>query len=309
MILPENIHVLCCMLDKLHTRVVSLETPGRWRLPWKKIERKGSRTIEPSVGGQNMPGVKYASETDFLLDLPIESRYRAAENMLFDVFQEGSSNWEQLHKFMQYIHNISSEMLNIKGEKPNRKTYIHNTQIWPPTFFSEDNKYYLAMFAGLAVQEKNSTNNNMYSIPIQLNNSKNWLDIEHTKPYPDGWLLDCNIDAPEYSSEYERMQLKANSLGNAHLFQHRCINYNCEIDAIQFKNSTGKISKLPVIVWKDNSMAPKEGEELTLNYGSTYVKPLADWQTLGYAKKELKKCQCADCQKSRNPNFMPMNAS
>lgn len=246
-------------------------------------------------------------------DLPVFTTIPWVQRKLNEIFTGETS--KLMTDFMDYVKSNAMALLQIDGEYPNRKVLAKNRSFWEAfkkseyafKQFDEDNtKLYLAMYVGKIVPIPKS-DHNFYANDMSLDGSDSYIKHRSGKIVPDhnGYLLDsASIADPDTPDS--QMKTLAAQLGWAHLFQHRCIHYNCQLDTVSFERTgTNKKTKLPVIYWRNNEETPEENEELTINYSDNYVKPLKEWTKSGYEKQQLKKCECQDCLRSKRPNYMP----
>jgi len=250
-------------------------------------------------------------------DLPVFSSIKKVQEKLQQIFTI-DENRQLMTDFLDYVKGNVSALLEPDGEYPNRRVLAKNRELWEAfkqdkhafKGFDKDNKkLYLAMYVGKIVII-GSSDQNFYSNDISLDGSDSYILYSSGKKVPDhnGYLLDSASVADPATPPSQMKELAA-KLGWAHLFQHRCIHYNCLLDTVSFtkknKRNENKETKLPVICWRNNSTTPNENEELTINYSDNYVKPLEEWLKAGHKREELKKCECQDCKDGTCTNYMP----
>ena len=240
-------------------------------------------------------------------DLPVFTTIPMVQRKLNEIFTGETS--KLMTDFMDYVKSNASSLLKPDGEYPNRRVLAKNRSFWEAfkksddafkQFDKDNTKLYLAMYVGKIVPIPKS-DHNFYANDMSLDGTASYLQQRSGKMVPNhnGYLLDsASIADPDTPDS--QMKTLAAQLGWAHLFQHRCIDYNCQLDTVSFKKT-----KLPVICWKNNSKTPKENEELTIHYSDNYVKPLQDWIDTGYGEEQLKPCEWEDCQTGRCKNYIP----
>lgn len=218
-------------------------------------------------------------------------------NILTKYFIDNQQTKHQLEQMMYEIHQFSSQCMKVEGEYPNRKVIAKNVTNWKP--FNS-----MALFCG-EISLEQDVDDQSYSCGI-------FLDTEKMNEY----VLDCRTVALQSAADIHQkiLQDMAKKLGNAHILQHRCSKFNCKFYDVKFHKQNDYIM-VPAIKWKNKSILPKEGEELTINYGADYVKTWKKWMEIDWVKQLLSEgqteqdiadmfilCACDDCTIAQDHN-------